>query len=50
MPLSLERFRQSSTEQLNATLVPTGERYVLAARSRAGDECLPADRGSKAKA
>lgn len=48
MPLSLERFRQSSTEQLNATLVPTGERYVLAAKVEGpATSAFPADRGKQ---
>ncbi|KFF35676.1 GldG family protein [Pseudomonas paraeruginosa] len=32
MPLSLERFQRSTTDELNAALAPTGERYVLAAK------------------
>ncbi len=51
MPLSLERFRQSSTEQLNATLVPTGERYVLAAKVEGpATSAFLRTAGSKAKA
>ena len=50
MPLSLERFRQSSTEQLNATLVPT-ERYVLAAKVEGpATSAFLRTAGSKAKA
>lgn len=51
MPLSLERFRQSSTEQLNATLVPTGNATCWAAKVEGlATSAFLRTAGSKAKA